>query len=279
MLNGKTLLLRNVLHVPALSEPLYSLRRHRMMPDCGYYSSYDTGSHLLFPHFVLEVDTTIDNLLSYQSIGNTSSQIDYAKPRTHPSAAVAKSTARPAHLISPDNEMAHVSFNIPTPKSSPSTPLITSPTMSPAPSPSFPPQSSASKPSEPVLISDDELVTASAEPLSTKTLAAIRSDPALLPPVPPANTPGPAEKRTTFDPLKLHRIFGCRRFRNQQQVIAASANAKLIKQGELPATLGDYASINKPDKSPSTGTTSIKSTWISYSVTVSVSADIDMHCC
>lgn len=248
MLNGKTLLLRNVLHVPALSEPLYSLRRHRMMPDCGYYSSYDTGSHLLFPHFVLEVDTSIDNVLSYQSIGNASSRIDYAEPRTHPSAAVAKSTARPARLIPPDNEMTHVRFNIPTPKSSTSTLPITSPTMSPAPPPSFNPQPSASQPSEPVLISNDELITASAEPLSTKALAAIHSDPALLPPVPPANTPGPAEKRTTFDPLKLHHIFGCRRFRNQQHVIAASANAKLIKQGELPATLGDYTTINKPDK-------------------------------
>ena len=37
MLKGKIILLRNVLHVSALSEPLYSLRRHRMMPECGYY--------------------------------------------------------------------------------------------------------------------------------------------------------------------------------------------------------------------------------------------------
>ena len=42
--------------------------------------------------------------------------------------------------------------------------------------------------------------------------------------------------------------MGCRYFRNQQHLIAATANAKLIKSGELPATLGDYATMNKPNK-------------------------------
>jgi hypothetical protein len=53
LLNGKIILLRNVLHIPALHEPIYSLRHHQMMPHCGYFSSYETGSHLLFPTFVL----------------------------------------------------------------------------------------------------------------------------------------------------------------------------------------------------------------------------------
>jgi hypothetical protein len=60
----------------------------------------------------------------------------------------------------------------------------------------------------------------------------------------PTYTPGPAEHRTTFDSLKLHRIFGCRRFKNQQHLTAASFNAKLISTGELPPTLGDFATIN-----------------------------------
>jgi hypothetical protein len=51
--------------------------------------------------------------------------------------------------------------------------------------------------------------------------------------------------------LKLHRIFGCRRFRNQQHVIAASSNATLIHSGELPATIGDFATIPKPAKGQS----------------------------
>ena len=67
-LNGRVILLRNVLHVPALVEPLYSLRHHQQLPECGYYSSFDTGSHLLFPTFVLEVDTSVDNILAMNQL-------------------------------------------------------------------------------------------------------------------------------------------------------------------------------------------------------------------
>jgi hypothetical protein len=116
MLNDKVILLRNVLHVPQLQEPLYSLRRHSQMPECGYFSSFDTGSHLLFPTSVLEIDTSIDNILDFQSIGAShSSGLDYAEPREYP-----QPKARPATIIPPDNDtLDHlsVSFRIPTPKS------------------------------------------------------------------------------------------------------------------------------------------------------------------
>jgi hypothetical protein len=98
------------------------------------------------------------------------------------------------------------------------------------------------------VIPDEELITNSSQPITTKLLASLHSDPSKLPPVPPANTPGPAEHRTTFDSLKLHRIFGCRCFKNQNHLIAASSNAQLIKSGELPPTLGDFATINNPAK-------------------------------
>jgi hypothetical protein len=45
-------------HIPQLNEPLYSLRRHSQLPECGYFSRYSTGPHLLFPSFVLEIDTS-----------------------------------------------------------------------------------------------------------------------------------------------------------------------------------------------------------------------------
>eukprot|EP00956_Cyclotella_meneghiniana_P015761 scaffold24459_cov75-Cyclotella_meneghiniana.AAC.2 len=157
----------------------------------------------------------------------------------HFTSAPPNPSARPVHVIPPENEMHQVKFNIPTPRSGPPPPATPPPT-SPPPSPPTTP--------EPSVISDDELIAASSEPISTNTLQKLHHNTDSLPPVPPANTPGPAEQRTTFDPLKLHRIFGCRRFRNQQHVLAASANAKLVKQGELPATIGDYATINKPDK-------------------------------
>jgi transposase InsO family protein len=99
-----------------------------------------------------------------------------------------------------------------------------------------------------VIITDEELIDASKNPLSQKLLTKLHHDATNLPPVPPAYTPGPAEHRTTFDSLKLHRIFGCCRFKNQQHLTAASSNATLISTGELPPTLGDYATINKPPK-------------------------------
>lgn len=232
-LNGKIIILRNCLHVPALQDPLYSLRRHRMLPGCGNFSRNETGSHLLFPTFVLEVDTSVDNILSYQSVGRDNNEpIDYYEPRN------GDPLARQTHLIPPEpvNEMRDVEFAYMPPKSIPTRDLPKTP----------PPVETTSQP--PTVIHDDELLANSKEQISHKTLALLHADPSDLPPVPPAHTPAPAERRTEFDPLKLHRISGCCRFRNQQHVIAASANAKLVKCGELPATLGDFTTINKPDK-------------------------------
>jgi hypothetical protein len=243
LLSNKVILLRNVLHVPQLNEPLYSLRRHSQLPECGYFSSYETGSHLLFPSFVLEIDTSVDNILDYQSLGaSNTDRIDYAEPRIYP-----KPCARPATIIPPDPDdidHATVKFNVPTPKSGSTPPKP--PTPLPTTSPPTPESSVSEEPA--MVISDEELVKSSAEPISNKVLTSLHSDPTNLPPVPPSQTPGPAESRTVFDSLKLHRIFGCRRFKNQKHVIAASSNATLLKCGELPPTLGDFATINKPDK-------------------------------
>ena len=42
-LNGRTILTCNILHIPALRGPLYSLRNYRQRPGCGVYSSYKDG--------------------------------------------------------------------------------------------------------------------------------------------------------------------------------------------------------------------------------------------
>ena len=44
ILNGRTILTRNALRIPALQGPLYSLRKNRQRPGCGFYSSYKDGS-------------------------------------------------------------------------------------------------------------------------------------------------------------------------------------------------------------------------------------------
>ena len=72
-LNGQRLLIRNVLHVPGLRVPLYSLRVHHCQSGCGFLGSYDTGMHVYFPGVVLTVDTSSDCHLSYESLGKSAS--------------------------------------------------------------------------------------------------------------------------------------------------------------------------------------------------------------
>jgi hypothetical protein len=83
-LNGKVITVRNALHVPDLRQPLYSLRKHKTMPGCGTFSHHhDVGSFILFPDFVLRIDDSIDNLVTYKSIGRQKPhrRPDYVEPR------------------------------------------------------------------------------------------------------------------------------------------------------------------------------------------------------
>ncbi len=64
LLNGQRLLIWNVLHVPTLRIPLYSLRAHIRHQGCGFVGSYNTGMHVYFPGVVLSVDTSTDCHLS-----------------------------------------------------------------------------------------------------------------------------------------------------------------------------------------------------------------------
>ena len=85
-LNSQRLLIRNVLHVPGLWVPLYSLRAHLRQSGCGFLGSYKTGMHVYFPGVVLTVDTSCDCHLSYQSLGKTTtiSSLHYVQSRCPP---------------------------------------------------------------------------------------------------------------------------------------------------------------------------------------------------
>jgi hypothetical protein len=63
-LNRQRLLIHNVLHVPALRVPLYSLRAHLHQPGCGFVGSHVTRMHAYFPGVVLSIDTSTDCHLS-----------------------------------------------------------------------------------------------------------------------------------------------------------------------------------------------------------------------
>ena len=89
---------------------------------------------------------------------------------------------------------------------------------------------------------------AATAPSAVDLLSTVHELPAELPDVRPCNVPEPCESRVDFDNLKLHRIFGCRHFRNQQQVTVESANPELIHSGELPPTLGAFVTITNPPR-------------------------------
>jgi transposase InsO family protein len=232
-LNDKVVEVRNALHVPGLRAPLYSLRRHRHMFDCGYYSQFGVGSFILFPTFTIKVDDSEDNLVSFKAIGRSPcKRVDYKEPK-HPQ-------ARPAAHLIPDDDTQHVSFHIPDPKAR----KLPTPPPAKAVDPEQPPITDP----DTVVVSDEELTNSATKPLTKRMLSAIHEDPALIQPVPPQYTPAPAENTTKFDSLRLHRIFGCRRFKNQLHITSASQNAELIRCGEMPTTIGDYTTINKPAK-------------------------------
>ena len=101
-LNGRTVLTSNALHIPELQGPLYSLRKHRQRPGCGVYSSYKDGSYLFFPEFILQVEDSYENLVSYQSLGTYYKvPIDYIEPKSPSSKTMATPSGRP-YTITPE---------------------------------------------------------------------------------------------------------------------------------------------------------------------------------
>ena len=249
-LNGKVIMVRDALHVPGLRAPLYSLRQHKTMPGCGTFSLYNVGSYILFPNFALRIDDSVDNIVSYRSIGRSeNSKLDYAQPRANrASSTTPVPSAATPNVIEPDSDddIDQVTYRIPTPKSTQSLPAPAKPAPPIPPPQPAPDQQLEEDPPESENISEAELLANTSTPLSQTMLNKLHSSPDDIPEVRPCNTPAACENRTTFDTLKLHKIFGCRRFRNQQHLAQSSANAKLISTGELPANLGSFATITNP---------------------------------
>ena len=82
---------------------------------------------------------------------------------------------------------------------------------------------------------------------SPSALSTVHIDASNLPPITTSFTPAPCKNRTQFDSLDLHRIFGCRQFRNQKNITTAT-NASLVNSGLLPSTIISFATIVNPPK-------------------------------
>ncbi len=94
-LNGQRLLIRNVLHVPALRVPLYSLWAHLRQSGCRFIKSFATGMHVYFLGVILNVDMSTNCHLSYEPLGKSTplSSLHYVQPRCPPVLYPAESSA------------------------------------------------------------------------------------------------------------------------------------------------------------------------------------------
>ncbi len=244
-LNGKRILIRDCLHVPALCNPLYSLRAHQRQHRCGFIGMHDLGMYIFFPSFIVEVNTTTDCHLSYEPIrrSSTMSSIDYVQPiqTCNSASTTAAIPPSPPAIIEDkneskaDNEDVILNGVLPTyashwPKKPPTPP---SPTINLSLIP--PPMYSVSLKA----LSRDELIqhlysvehiTPPPRPTSVHGVATSRGPPPTklecmtkdeiipaihhpnshLPPVWPYDTPNLSDTKTTYTPEKLHRLTSCR---------------------------------------------------------------------
>ena len=105
-INGKHILIRECLHVPALRNPLYSLRAHQCQHGCGFIGMQGLGMYVIFPSFIVQVNTATDCHLSYAPIGHaaTISSLDYVQPiQAQNSGFATASTPAPVVIEADDN--------------------------------------------------------------------------------------------------------------------------------------------------------------------------------
>ena len=190
-LDDRIILTCNALHIPALLGPLYSLRKHRQIPGCGVYSSYKYGSYILLPDFILQVEDSYDNLISYQYLdASYKGPIYYIEPKAPSSKTIATPSGRPSTITpDPTHQSPHI---IPSDYES-----ITSQT-------SLHPYLQSDNQTKPLINikasepSDALLHNNLVKPLSICTLKLVHKDASNLPHIPPSSTHAPFEHRTQF---------------------------------------------------------------------------------
>ena len=216
-------LVRNDLHVPSLGALLYSTQRHRTHTGYVYYDDNTVGNLLFFPTMIIDVESTTDNIFSFRTIGCTLMDriIDYAEPCL----SVTRLTKNPLSLYSVD---------IPIPTQHP--------TKYPSPSPLSMPPSKHPRPA--LLATPPKLYSIYPSGIANMHLTD-------MPDIQPYNTASQSETRQAFDPLKLHRIFGCCRLCNPKHITSTAENATLIDTGKTPTTTGAFATTPKANEGKS----------------------------
>ena len=65
------------------------------------------------------------------------------------------------------------------------------------------------------------------------------------PAIRPCNTPNASDTKSHWTAEELHRITGCRRFRNYKHLISTPKDGSFIDNGEFPLSIGSFTTIPK----------------------------------
>jgi hypothetical protein len=74
----------------------------------------------------------------------------------------------------------------------------------------------------------------------------------------PCDTPNASDSKHHFTAEELHRLTGCRRFRNYRHLIHTSRDGEFLDNGEFPLSLGAYTTIPKSPRGKPLDRTSSK---------------------
>ena len=227
------------------------------------------GIYVFLPSFIVKVDTATDCHLSYAPIGHASqlSSLDYIQPVKHSTSASATAATSPsAPAVPKDDDDGDVLPDIlptyaphwpkkpPTPQAPPIDLTLIPPLaylvslkdlscnklIQLLYSVKHPPPSSTSgllAPGSPTTrlecMSSEEIITKLHHPNSRP------------PPIRPCDTPNSSKTKRTYTLEELHRLTGCRCFRNYQHPIFSTKDGTLLNTGKFPLSLGTYATIPK----------------------------------
>eukprot|EP00970_Alexandrium_tamarense_P002243 scaffold324_cov188-Alexandrium_tamarense.AAC.2 len=197
-LNGKKIMVRNCLHVPALRNPLYSLRSHLLQKGCGFIGDADMGDYAQ-PRVSARHVAIVDNAATSSS----PPLLHVIPPDTQPPS---DSVPRSMSDLAPDEIKQRI-------------PLVDKPVSA-----------------APRLLST----------ISTTDILRLVHHPDTSPhPIRPCDTPNGSDTKTHWSAEELHRITGCRRFKNYIHLLQTSRDGVWTDSGEFRLALGSYATIPK----------------------------------
>jgi hypothetical protein len=254
-LNSKRLLVRNVLHVPGLAVPLYSLCTHFTQQGYGFLGTKESCFLIYFPTFVLSVDTAVDCHLSFDPLDHSAplNTLHYVQlwcpPSTYPSkisptfSAATPSPASPAvvedndnvpHLCMamlpiqalsmPSNNINMGAFSTHLKDLADTVHCLTLPTQQPPQSSSTPLPSNpdAKQPSD-TSTTADKPVTCLLSTMTSEEIACHLHHPGTsFSLVWPCNTVNASDTKTHWSAEELYCIMGCCKFRNYKHLLQVS---------------------------------------------------------